>query len=156
MAQNDFLQRIKNEIRKKDKNSIDVEQFLDASFSCRAVWDWEIRSVCFANSRSPQQCFALAAASHTFFQVTIFQPQVGDDLFQRAGLTPQLQAHFFQVMAETLRERLTQLRGFQNKYSCTSMACEPSDVLGTTRSGWFGRGRDLLEDGWQRDAEGAA
>ena len=49
-----------------------------------------------------------------------------------------------------------QLRGCQNKYSCASMACEPSDVLGTTRSGWFGRGRDLLEDGWQRDAEGAA
>jgi hypothetical protein len=36
------------------------------------------------------------------------------------------------------------------------MACEPSDVLGTARSGWFGRGRDLLEDGWRRDAEGAA
>jgi len=30
---------------------------------------------------------------------------------------------------------LTQLRGFQNKYSCASIACEPSDVLGTTRSG---------------------
>ena len=34
------------------------------------------------------------------------------------------------------------------------MACEPSNVLGTTRSGWFGRGRYLLEDGWQGDAEG--
>jgi hypothetical protein len=51
---------------------------------------------------------------------------------------------------------LTQLRGFRNKYSCASTACEPSDVLGTTRSCYFGRGRDLLEDGWQRDAEGAA
>ena len=59
-------------------------------------------------------------------------------------------------LSASLRESLTQLRGFQNKYSCASMACEPSDILGTTRSGWFGRGRYLLEDGWQRDAEGAA
>ena len=57
--------------------------------------------------------------------------------------------------AETTRVQ-AQLRGFRNKYSCASTACEPSDVLGTTRSGYFGRGRDLLEDGWQRDAEGAA
>ena len=38
---------------------------------------------------------------------------------------------------KTLAPGLTQLRGFQNKYSCASMACEPSDVLGTTRSGWL-------------------
>jgi hypothetical protein len=50
----------------------------------------------------------------------------------------------------------TQLRGFQNKCSCASMASKPSAVLGTTRSGWFCRGRHLLKDGWQRDAEGAA
>ena len=62
--------------------------------------------------------------------------------------------HLFAYL-ETLGDQ-AQLRGFQNKYSCASMACEPSDVLGTTRSGWFGRGRDLLEDGWQRDAKGAA
>ena len=72
-------------------------------------------------------------------------------------LSPEEVLHFLGCIESFKHQAiLTQLRGFQNKYSCASMACEPSDVLGTTRSGWFGRGRYLLEDGWQRDAEGAA
>lgn len=54
------------------------------------------------------------------------------------------------------RLTLTQLRQFQYEYSGTSMACVPFGVLGTTPSGRLGGGRNLLEDRWQSDAEGAA
>jgi hypothetical protein len=40
------------------------------------------------------------------------------------GQKVNVQALNFMLSAET------QLRGFQNKYNCASMACEPSDVTG--------------------------
>ena len=62
--------------------------------------------------------------------------------------------------SETSR-RLETIPGFGFVTATAMTATVPDPTVfksgrGTTRSGWFGRGRDLLEDGWQRDAEGAA